>query len=190
MPLVELPPGVKATYRLQYRRCGKPGCSACGQGGQGHGPYWYAYWSEGGRMRPCYLGKDLPAEMRTPVSDVPPRHESGAPTSVATVLGDVVTSDALRVQTLGGFAVWRGDTPIPADRWNRRKVTTLFKCLLSAPGHRMHRESIIDLLWPDADLAEGAHSLRSTVHLLRQTLGRPAGSDQERAPYIRSDGEW
>jgi hypothetical protein len=45
----------KVGYRLQAVRCGKPGCTRCP-----HGPYWYAYWREGGRVRTRYIGRDLP----------------------------------------------------------------------------------------------------------------------------------
>src|ERR1051325_5406987 len=48
------------TYRLVLTRCGKPNCK-CARG-RLHGPYWYAYWSEGGRTRARYVGKRLPAE--------------------------------------------------------------------------------------------------------------------------------
>ncbi len=43
------------TFREQMVRCGKPGCSRCP-----HGPYWYAYWREDGRMRSRYVGKREP----------------------------------------------------------------------------------------------------------------------------------
>lgn len=45
----------KVTLRQQTVRCGKKGCTSCP-----HGPYWYAYWREDGRMRSRYVGKDLP----------------------------------------------------------------------------------------------------------------------------------
>ena len=40
--------------RLQPRlvRCGKANCTRCP-----HGPYWYAYWMEGGRRHSRYVGK-------------------------------------------------------------------------------------------------------------------------------------
>ena len=47
------------TYQLQYRKCGKTSCSTC-RDGQGHGPYWYAYWREGTRLRSGYVGKVNP----------------------------------------------------------------------------------------------------------------------------------
>ena len=45
----------KVTYRLEHVRCGKQGCTRCP-----HGPYWYAYWREEGRLRSRYIGKHLP----------------------------------------------------------------------------------------------------------------------------------
>jgi hypothetical protein len=45
----------KVTYRQEHVRCGRDGCSRCP-----HGPYWYAYWREGGRLRSRYIGKRLP----------------------------------------------------------------------------------------------------------------------------------
>ena len=43
------------TYRQEHVRCGKDGCTRCP-----HGPYWYAYWREDGRLRSRYIGKTLP----------------------------------------------------------------------------------------------------------------------------------
>ncbi len=44
------------TFRYETVRCGKDNCSRCP-----HGPYWYAYWKEGGRTRSRYIGRSLPA---------------------------------------------------------------------------------------------------------------------------------
>jgi len=46
------------TYRLESIRCGKEKCK-CSKG-KLHGPYWYAYWSEGGKTKSQYVGKKLP----------------------------------------------------------------------------------------------------------------------------------
>jgi hypothetical protein len=48
------------TYRLERVRCGSKKCRCAT--GELHGPYWYAYWSEGGRTRSEYVGKKLPAK--------------------------------------------------------------------------------------------------------------------------------
>lgn len=47
----------KVSYRQEHVSCGKPGCTRCP-----HGPYWYAYWREGGRVRSRYIGRTLPPE--------------------------------------------------------------------------------------------------------------------------------
>jgi hypothetical protein len=51
----------KVTYRLEQVRCGKEGCTRCP-----HGPYWYAYWREDGRLRSRYIGKQLPQGANVP----------------------------------------------------------------------------------------------------------------------------
>lgn len=64
-------PGV--TYRSETVRCGKPNCRTCP-----HGPYWYAYYREGKKLRSRYIGKQLPADvMATISSDLPPSEPSG-----------------------------------------------------------------------------------------------------------------
>ncbi|HYU58064.1 MAG TPA: hypothetical protein VEO00_08440 [Actinomycetota bacterium] len=50
----------KVTFRQERVRCGRRGCTRCP-----HGPYWYAYWREGGRLRSRYIGKHLPAGAAT-----------------------------------------------------------------------------------------------------------------------------
>ena len=47
----------KVTYRQEHVRCGRDNCTRCP-----HGPYWYAYWREDGRLRSRYIGKELPAD--------------------------------------------------------------------------------------------------------------------------------
>jgi hypothetical protein len=55
----KLPTDQHITYQLQYRKCGKPTCGTC-KSGVGHGPYWYAYWREGQKLRSGYIGKTQP----------------------------------------------------------------------------------------------------------------------------------
>jgi len=47
-PSMPPPPGAPAGRLV---RCGKAGCTAAPR------PYWYAYWTEGGRRRSRYVGK-------------------------------------------------------------------------------------------------------------------------------------
>jgi hypothetical protein len=49
-PLPKTLPGVVC---LQWVRCGRPNCH-CARG-QLHGPYFYRFWREGGRLRKAYV---------------------------------------------------------------------------------------------------------------------------------------
>ncbi len=60
--MAQLPTNQHITYQLQFRKCGKPSCGTCKRG-PGHGPYWYAYWREGNKLRSGYIGKVRPSEV-------------------------------------------------------------------------------------------------------------------------------
>lgn len=68
----------KVTYRQQYTRCGKQRCRKCKEGA-GHGPYWYAYWSENGRTISKYIGIHPPEELALKEQQMPsPPDEANA----------------------------------------------------------------------------------------------------------------
>lgn len=50
------------TYQLEKRRCGKKSCKCVGLDlrSAGHGPYWYMYWKESGKLKSRYVGKRPP----------------------------------------------------------------------------------------------------------------------------------
>jgi hypothetical protein len=45
------------TYKLQFVKCGRPGCKCAT--GQGHGPYWYGYRSVKNKTKAKYIGKEF-----------------------------------------------------------------------------------------------------------------------------------
>ena len=49
----------EVSYRLESVRCGKPNCTSCP-----HGPYWYAYFREGKRLKSRYIGRELPEDVQ------------------------------------------------------------------------------------------------------------------------------
>jgi predicted ATPase/DNA-binding SARP family transcriptional activator len=161
------PSGAGVSYQQQYRRCGKQNCKRCATNGRGHGPYWYAVWWDGSRTRSHYLGKappELPAARSAPCEPEPiPRS--------ATASVETPTPPALRVRTLGGFAVWCNGEPLPVTGWGHKRAGMLFKWLVSAPGHRLTRDEALDLLWPETEPETAATNLRVLVHRLRRALG-------------------
>ena len=77
---------------------------------------------------------------------------------------------------LGGFAVLVDGKPVAADDWVRPQAATLVKVLALAPGHRLHREQLIDRLWPDLTMADAAPRLHKLAHYARRALGGSRGA--------------
>jgi predicted ATPase/DNA-binding SARP family transcriptional activator/DNA-binding CsgD family transcriptional regulator len=69
-----------------------------------------------------------------------------------------------------------GSTTIEEGQWRLRKAASLVKLLALAPGHRLHREQAMDILWPDSGRRAASNSLRKTLHAARRTLDPDAGS--------------
>jgi predicted ATPase/DNA-binding SARP family transcriptional activator len=86
----------------------------------------------------------------------------------------------LRIYLLGNFRVERDGTLIPAADWARRKTSSLLKLLAIQPGHRLHREQVMELLWPDLDPTAARDNFYRNLSFLRHTLEpnlkRPADS--------------
>jgi DNA-binding SARP family transcriptional activator len=82
----------------------------------------------------------------------------------------------LRVQTLGGFRVWRGEAEIPARAWGRQKALHLCQFLITFRRQAMHKEAIIDRLWPTVDLETGNRDFKVALNSVNRTLEpeRPA----------------
>lgn len=80
------------------------------------------------------------------------------------------TIPLLAVSTLGRFEIRRDTTPLVGGNWSRRKVCELFKLLLSAEQHRLHREQVQEMLWPSFTMEQAANSFGKTLYLLRSAL--------------------
>lgn len=82
----------------------------------------------------------------------------------------LVRMDAVRIWLLGGFRVCVGEHVIPGERWRLRKARALVKLLALAPGHRLHREELIEQLWPDLSPEAADNQLRKALHEARRAL--------------------
>jgi predicted ATPase/DNA-binding SARP family transcriptional activator len=88
-----------------------------------------------------------------------------------------VADDAgVRIRLLGGFEVTVGDRRVAADAWRLRKAKTLVKLLALAGGHRLHRDALVAVLWPERDAASAAHNLHQVLYVARRVLGGASGA--------------
>jgi len=84
----------------------------------------------------------------------------------------------IQIELLGGFRVAVGGRAIPDEGWRRRKTAALVKLLALAPRHRLHREQVMDVLWPELSPAAAAANLRKALHYARRLAG------EERTPAL------
>jgi predicted ATPase/DNA-binding SARP family transcriptional activator len=76
----------------------------------------------------------------------------------------------LAVQLLGGFAVRVAGRDVPASAWQQRRAAAVVKLLALQPQYRLHREVLMETLWPDLDGEPAANNLRVAMHRARQRL--------------------
>ena len=72
---------------------------------------------------------------------------------------------------LGGFGVAVNGRPVSIDSWRSRRAADLVKLLSLEPGHHLHREQVMETLWPDLPVEAASANLRKAVHYARRALG-------------------
>jgi DNA-binding SARP family transcriptional activator len=97
--------------------------------------------------------------------------------------------EGLEVDLLGGFAVRVDGRVVPATAFARRRARTLLKLLALQPGHRLHRDQVLDLLWPDLDLGAATAQLYKTVHQVRLALTSQEAEAPSGAEMLRLEDE-
>lgn len=79
----------------------------------------------------------------------------------------------VRIALLGRFEVSIDADEVDAGAWTRRHATQLVQLLALAPGRHLHREQVMDALWPDVPLADAGPRLHKAAHYARRALGDP-----------------
>ena len=75
------------------------------------------------------------------------------------------------LRLLGGFDVAVDGVPVAPEQWTRRQAASLVKVLALAPGRRLHREQVIEALWPGASVEAAGPRLHKAAHYARRALG-------------------
>ncbi|HEY7045732.1 MAG TPA: AAA family ATPase [Jatrophihabitantaceae bacterium] len=93
------------------------------------------------------------------------------------------------VRLLGGFQVVVDGTPVPSEAWSRRHAASLVKLLALAPGRRLHREQVLEALWPRLPIQDVAPRLHKATHFARRALG-PAAVVSRSEMLLLSEDAW
>jgi len=85
--------------------------------------------------------------------------------------------EELVVRLLGVFTVELGARALSAKAFPRRKAQQLVKLLALQTGGRMHRDQVVEALWPHLSPDAGAHQLHNALSQARAALRTLAGSE-------------
>ncbi|HEX9854928.1 MAG TPA: tetratricopeptide repeat protein [Acidimicrobiia bacterium] len=101
--------------------------------------------------------------------------------------GDEGDRTELTIKTLGGFGVVRGEGPVPNAEWQSKKARDLLKLLVAGHGKPVHREVLIDRLWPDEDPGKASSRLSVALSTVRSVLDPVKAHSQDH--FLAADRE-
>src|SRR5712691_9887309 len=77
---------------------------------------------------------------------------------------------SLAIHLLGLFRVSVQGKPVQESHWPRKQAKLLLKLLALDPKHQLHRQQLIDAIWPELDPESGAANLHKIIHMARRAL--------------------
>jgi predicted ATPase/DNA-binding SARP family transcriptional activator len=93
-------------------------------------------------------------------------------------LSPISHAGVLHIRLLGGFEVAVDEQIIPDDAWRLRRASTLIKLLALAPGHRLARDQVLELLWPRMSPEAARNNLHQALYAARRALKTKRGGPQ------------
>jgi two-component SAPR family response regulator len=89
----------------------------------------------------------------------------------------------IRIETLGGFRVFRGDSLIEEKEWDRQQPKQLLKAILSRGMTTIPKEILMEDLWPGDKPKQAENNFKTTLQRLRISL-EPTHPDDFGSSYI------
>ena len=99
----------------------------------------------------------------------PENHEPAADVQPGSAIAGATPGPRVRLRCLGSFRLVVDDRVVDADGL-RPRARALLAMLALHHGQDVHRERLVDALWPEASLASGIRSLQVAVSSIRQWL--------------------
>jgi DNA-binding SARP family transcriptional activator len=91
----------------------------------------------------------------------------------------------LKVYLLGSFRVQLGGRLLEASAFHLQKGRSLIKLLALERQQRLHREQVIETLWPEAPPSAAMNSLYQVLHATRRVLS----GESRLCPYLQFEDE-
>jgi DNA-binding SARP family transcriptional activator len=90
------------------------------------------------------------------------------------------------IRTLGGFRLERDGLPVPASEWQSKKARQLLKVLVARRGRPVHREQLMESLWPGEDVEKLSNRLSVAASTVRAVLDPTKAYPPDH--YIKGEG--
>lgn len=104
------------------------------------------------------------------------------------LMHDAQYEGTLQIFLLGEFRVLVDGAPCQPDGWARKKSRALVQILALQARHSMHREQVLDGLWPHLDPAAATNQLYKTLHHARRAL-EPDLAPRAESRFLRVEGD-
>lgn len=76
----------------------------------------------------------------------------------------------LTIKTLGGFVVYRGETPVREEEWQASQPKLLLKALVSRGFRWVEKDLLLEDLWPEGSPTSSERNFKVILHRLRKIL--------------------
>lgn len=95
-----------------------------------------------------------------------------------------VPEHPLHIEALGPLRLRVRGAEVPRARWRSARALRLFQLLLVRRFRWVHKDEVIEALWPEADPEKATANLWQSVHQLRRTL-EPNLAEMRDSRYVR-----
>jgi len=89
----------------------------------------------------------------------------------------------LRIETLGGFRVFRGDSLIKEEEWDRKQPKKLLMAMVTFGGPRIPKEILLDIFWPEERPDAAEKNFKTALQRLRKSL-EPSAHKEFGSSYV------
>jgi two-component SAPR family response regulator len=93
----------------------------------------------------------------------------------------------LKIFTLGRFEIWKEGKPIRFSRKVQEKPLQMLKVIIALGGKEVGEDLIEDIIWPEIEGDLARQSFSTTLHRLRQLLGREKAIERQEGKLTLDD---
>ena len=76
----------------------------------------------------------------------------------------------IHIKTLGGFQLYRDETPVGESEWEANQPKLLLKSIVAHRPRGVPKDVLIEALWPEVSPVSGERNFKVILHRLRKTL--------------------